>query len=70
MAITADHVEMVGLYAVGLVSRALEAKRDATTADPRARDVQSRPFNAATRAKQPALHHLQQSLPTNSADQV
>jgi hypothetical protein len=70
MVITVDHVEPVELFVVGLVSRALKIKRDATTANPLARDVQPRSFNAAILAKQPALHHLQLSLPMNSVDRV
>jgi hypothetical protein len=70
MVITVDRVESVGLYVVGLVSHVLEAKRNATTASPRARDVQSRPFNAAILAKQPVLHHLRLLVPWNSPDQV
>jgi hypothetical protein len=70
MVITVDRVESVRLYVVGLASHVLEAKRDATTANPHARDVQSRPFNAAILAKQPALRHLRLLVPLNSPDRV
>jgi hypothetical protein len=70
MVITVDRVKSVGLYVVGLVSHVLEAKRNATTDSPRARGVQSRPFNAAILAKQRALHHIRLLVFLNSPDRV